>query len=798
MHARIPEPRPVLVPLLFLSMLSGFASSGAAAGFDAHRIWTTHGDEPGAGFGSAVATGDVNGDGFRDVIVGAPHATTAAGRPNGKAFVYYGSSQGLPSSPGWTAEGEGGRTYSSLFGSSVAAADVNRDGFDDVIIGAWNYQPIDGCGGVGEGRVYVYYGSAMGLPSDPSFVADGFTGCLGEQTGLGNTLATGDFNGDGYADVAASRYQAYTGGATVFYGSAAGLSEDRSWKLMGGNPFHQYSGASVSAGDFNADGFDDLIVTVQSTSPSTSVDEPPWAAILYLGSSEGLSSPEAFPAFSLTEWANATSVGDLDGDGIDDIFVLELKSEFEYGSIFNFPAYVPYRGTPLGPPRRGKAAGAAVAFPENGTYGTLYQIGDLNGDGFADVIAVDNVSFSLYFGSPSGLNPLSDGMGPFPAGPFAHAGDVNGDGIDDLIAGIPTNEQVDLYRGGTDWSFEVTADVAIQTLPGVGSFDLTLTNAGPDAVRLRVFDPVPAGLVGARWQCNYFDHVAGVVSTRAAAPECEVPPGRTGDLDSPATIAAGEQLTFTFTGNVVAEPVVNIASLVLPEWATDPDLSNNQTITVTGPPLQLLLIDNFESGTLSAWSSHSASGVAAAPAAALQGDYGLQVSAPPSGSALVRDDSPADEADYHARFLLDPTGFGLVNSVHIATGRDYRATLFSGHAQGAAPRLFEIGLERNRGALSLRTRAFLDDGTWLESAPLPITDARHIVEMAWRRSSAPAASDGQMQLWLDGAEAASLSGLRTPAEGVDYVELGLVPQRRLPASIKRTVLLDAFESWRPQ
>jgi hypothetical protein len=103
----------------------------------------------GVWFGSSVGTaGDVNGDGFGDVIVGAPLYS------NGAAYAYFGSPSGLPTTANWTGASEG--TYvAAHYGASVGTAgDVNGDGFDDLIVGAY----LDTNDQYMEGRAYAYYG----------------------------------------------------------------------------------------------------------------------------------------------------------------------------------------------------------------------------------------------------------------------------------------------------------------------------------------------------------------------------------------------------------------------------------------------------------------------------------------------------------------------------------------------------------------------------------------------------------------------------------------------------------------
>ena len=275
----------------------------------------------------------------------------------------------------------------------------------------------------------------------------------------------------------------------------------------------------------------------------------------------------------------------------------------------------------------------------------------------------------------------------------------------------------------------------------------------------------------------------------------DYPPQRTGDVDSIITIAPGGAILHELYGGFVSLPVVNTAYLLLGPGVADPDLSNNQATAVLGPPLQILFRDDFESGDLSAWSSHSGGGLEVTHEASLQGAQGLEVMAPFRGSAIVRDDSPASESDYHAHFLFDPTGFGQQGP----GGRHDLAVLFSGHADSSRASLFHVLLERKAGTLTLYALASVGNGRARASAGVTLSDGRHLLELAWRRSSGPAANDGQLLLRLDGADAAVLSSLDNHAGGgVDSVQLGLsnaAPSLR--PGLDGAVLLDAFESWRP-
>ena len=418
---------------------------GSASGLGATAAWTAESNQAFAEFGHSVASaGDVNGDGYGDVVIGAEGYDNGSA-DEGRAFLYLGSAAGLAASPAWTAESD---QASALFGISVGSAgDVNADGYADVIVGAWAYDN----GQTDEGRAYMYLGSASGLSTTAAWTAEG------DQSGANfavSVASAGDMNGDGYGDVVVGAYRYDTrvsdeGRVFVYFGSAAGLSAPAG-PMAESDQDSAYFGILVgSAGDVNGDGYGDLVVGAYGYD-NGQTDEG--RAFVYLGSATGFSNLAPWTAESDQAGGNlgisVASAGDVNGDGFGDLVVGAYA--WDNGQS-NEGRVAVYLGS-----SSGLAASAAWTreSDQDGAYlgQAVASAGDVNGDGYGDVLVAahfydngqtDEGRAFLYLGAASGLATSAGWTGEADQEnsnlgySVASAGDVNGDGYGDVVVGAP-------------------------------------------------------------------------------------------------------------------------------------------------------------------------------------------------------------------------------------------------------------------------------------------------------------------------------------------------------------------------
>lgn len=414
------------------------------------------GDQTFAYLGNSVASaGDINGDGYDDIIVGAwqyDHGENGEGR----AYVHLGSALGVNSIPASTMEGDQVTAY---YGYSVACAgDVNGDGYDDIIVGAHQYSN----GQTNEGRAYIYHGSATGINIVPAAILE----INQSHAQFGCSVSTaGDVNGDGFDDiiVGAKFYdngQLDEGRAYIFHGSITGIITTPAVSLEG-NDNGSFFGISVSnAGDINNDGYGDVIVGASYFDDGIVVGGK---VFVYHGSAIGINAIATLTLdcgqASAYFGSSATSAGDINGDGFDDVII--GANQYTNGQNYEGRVFIYYGSVSgLNPsPILTMESNQVSAF-----YGTSSaSAGDVNNDGYGDIL-VGAYQYSngennegrayLYLGSAAGLNTTAELIMEcnqtfsYLGTSVTCAGDVNNDGNDDIIIGASSYEEGFNNEGG--------------------------------------------------------------------------------------------------------------------------------------------------------------------------------------------------------------------------------------------------------------------------------------------------------------------------------------------------------------
>ena len=302
--------------------------------------WSETGDE----FGSAIISGDFNGDSFADLAIGIPYEDSDSLDDVGAVQVIFGTEQGLSASDIPDRHIlykylplDNPNAY-DLFGYALSAGDYNGDGFDDLSIGVIGRM-------IGSddyaGEVVVIYGSVKGLDKHTVQVwsqdADGIEGVASDQERFGKSLCSGDINGDGFDDLIVTAPadqidEKKAGCVHLIYGSSTGLTSSRNQRIWQGMDENipdtpetgDYFGGALSVGDYNHDGFDDLAIGV----PSEDIADVWDAGVVHVlyGSAEGiLTSGSAFFAFdrpgSYHRFGESLASGDVNGDRFTDLVI---------------------------------------------------------------------------------------------------------------------------------------------------------------------------------------------------------------------------------------------------------------------------------------------------------------------------------------------------------------------------------------------------------------------------------------------------------------------------------------------
>lgn len=506
--------------------------------------WSDYGTLPDASYGwSMENAGDVNGDGYPDLIVG----STSHSEPEneeGKMYLYYGGPDGLSTIENWT--------YQSNFvngdmGFSCSGGDVNGDGYSDIVAGGTKLSDPE----TQEGKVWVFYGS----PTGPGGTYN-WTWELNQPYAiLGSGCAmNGDINGDGYDDliVSAKMYsnpETDEGGIWIFYGSPTGPSATPDWHWESNQAF-AIAGFPVNyAGDINGDGYDDFLIAINAWDGA--LNDEGAVAVFYGSPSGPASTPDLFlqgdqKKAYFGHWADGA--GDVNGDGYDDVVV----SSLDYDDVVSNEGRVwLFYGGPSG--LNPVAGWNGETHQANSSLGyCVAGAGDIDGDGYDDIIAGekywDNADYTdegaafVWFGSPSGPESdycWTDEGGQDSAYYGRHVGgfgDFNKDGYSDFFVGaynytaaINTEGKAYVYYGKPrEDAFHYTSD--------------TYCVDGPDPT------PVIDGLAG-----GSFSSSAGLVFSNPT----------NGTIDLSAT-GVGGPFTVSYTVNSVCTLTKSVSVFITP------------------------------------------------------------------------------------------------------------------------------------------------------------------------------------------------------------------------------------------
>ena len=449
---------------------------------------------------SSSMFGDFNGDGFDDMIIGVPSESIGIRLDAGAVNVIYGSAAGLTGAgnQGFSQNGAiaGTPENGDRFGAAIAVGNFNGDAFDDVAIGA----PGEGIGAIANaGAVNILYGSAAGLTSVGNQMwYQGIVNIIGASEAndrFGAALAAGDFDGDGFTDVAIGvpgesiGTIADAGAVNVIYGSASGLTSvgNDMWHqdtpgIAGGSETGDNFGSVLAVGDFNNDRFFDLGIGVPREDIGLIRDAG--AVNVIYGSATGLTnvnddlwhqnSPGIRGASQTGDrFGSALAAGDFDGNGSDDLAIGGPGEDI--GTIRNAGAVnVIYGGA------GGLASANDDMWHQNSPgikggsevgdqFGWVLATGDFDGNG-KDDLAIggpgEDIGTIRNAGAVNVIYGTNGGLSATDSTPFAiwstndlwhqnrpgikggaetgdsfgaalMVGDFNGDGKDDMGAGVP-------------------------------------------------------------------------------------------------------------------------------------------------------------------------------------------------------------------------------------------------------------------------------------------------------------------------------------------------------------------------
>ncbi|MFJ9815778.1 FG-GAP and VCBS repeat-containing protein [Streptomyces sp. NPDC101151] len=426
-----------------------------------------------------VAGADFNGDGIGDVATSAATGYVSGHKGAGQVVVLYGTSTGVSSARRSTISQNtsgvpGGAEAGDSFGSELAYADFNSDGYDDLAVGT----PYEKVGtDTNGGGVAILWGSASGLTGKAVDVPDP---AASSHDFWGKDLAAGDFDGDGKADLvvgsSTSTLYLYKGGFSST--GAPGSRTTVKPPIQSGTNDSPFGPMSLTAGDVNGDGRTDLVVDGYETTTQYGWNTNYWLP----GSASGLSGSSAKALKS----GIVTAIGDINGDGFGDIvsgagWDATTEDGTPVPDASNGGRVNVTYGSASGPAATtgiSQNTGSVPGTSEKGDgFGWDLDLGDINGDGYQDLVVsspdedIDGVTdtgmVTVLYGSASGVNTASGAQSFEQSTAGVPGSDEKSDlfGADVKLDDVTGDGRADLIVG----SYENSADGAVTYLPSDGT-----------------------------------------------------------------------------------------------------------------------------------------------------------------------------------------------------------------------------------------------------------------------------------------------------------------------------------------
>jgi hypothetical protein len=459
--------------LLCMATTSSFAQFAGQLGLSSADVaFTGEGAGDMAGWHISVA-GDVNNDGYSDILIGAPYNDNSSRIDNGKVYLILGKSLGWKSPMNLS---EANATFLGEESNNQASndvfelGDVNNDNIDDFAIGVKKINQ----GGTSAGKVYIFFGKSFGWHvGTPLAEADVTILGEGNTSESGHVFPLGDVNGDGFNDILigggfndeaglnAGKVYVYFGKPTAAWVKTDTISNADA-SFLGEQPGDQAGHRIAGVGDVNGDGLGDFIVGANGRDQDGLLNRG--IAYLILGKTSGwgqnvsLANADASflgPKIAKMEIGyNVTGPGDVNGDGLDDMLIAGGGKSKVYLILGKSSGWV--KNQPI------ETAATTIFSGESEVDfagGDMRTLGDINDDDYADFIigafgndqnGKDAGKAYLYYGRPdwqyemnlasADASFLGEHPGDFAGFSVAGGGDIDNDGTDDVLVSSAQND----------------------------------------------------------------------------------------------------------------------------------------------------------------------------------------------------------------------------------------------------------------------------------------------------------------------------------------------------------------------